>query len=110
MPINIGYVEMYALQGDGEIRVTLQYDNTLPASEAQPLIDDGTLGGPCLRVRNTTPRVVEVTITNPVNGSVQTFNANPGAQDFTRTANQLASRSILTRGHVGQITWRQLGG
>lgn len=102
MPINTGVIE--ATWGDVTVRV--HYDSTLPASLDQPLIDNPATGL-CLELWNPNPgKPADLTLTAPglspmsikVRQGLPVTSGPPSGR--SRTAAQLATLGILTRGQA----------
>lgn len=90
MPVNDGVIELFASAPNGEIRVTIQYDNSGPPGPSQPLVNRN---GACLQASNTTGRVL---VAN-VNGTI--FNI-PARTNLQRSRQQLSQQGFNTRGDV----------
>lgn len=106
MPINNGQIEgMISIASGGEIRYTIQYDNTVGVnadgtidSALQPLVNRA---GNCLVATNTSGETRQVSVTSPTSGE-QTFSVPPGTVSVN--ANQMRQRGFATRADVTNST------
>lgn len=100
MALNLGYIE--ATAADNDVVVRVYYDNALPASDSQPLINGPR--GFCLDVTNVSGRKATVVLTQQggaeLNLTVAKGNPVTTGQSRSRTAAQMASLGMTTRGDI----------
>jgi hypothetical protein len=104
MPMNLGYMEL----GGGGVVIRIYYDNTVPPSPDQPLIDGPR--GYCLDLTNPTGRNQKVTVYGLADAPVE-ITVGQGdpvttgpASGRSRTAAQMAALGFTTRGNVGMVS------
>jgi hypothetical protein len=102
--MNLGYIEL----GGGGVTIRIHYDNSVPASPSQPLVDGPR--GYCLDMANTSGRNVRLAV-NGLRGAPLEITVGQGdpvaagpASGRSRTAAQMATLGFTTRGNVGQVS------